>query len=231
MISFTGITESIYHIRGTSKQKATYERILNFLSKKDQHIDLPAADLEEEINTLVIMGVLFKIDKNSLFIRNSTNTPTKDQENEFDGFNHNTDDGTIESENGSTWTVENINDNPKDTFSVLAERLDTLQIFFLSANSDIKAEIKNKCKLKTSKEIPTGKDEKIELLQSQIIYLRETRNSKNQLIDLILENAFKSDISKVSSYRNSNTLLTLYGYRQFPKRFSKNHHQKRSCNS
>ena len=40
MISFTDITESIYHIRGTNKQKATTERI--------QYKDLPVADLEEE---------------------------------------------------------------------------------------------------------------------------------------------------------------------------------------
>ena len=44
----------------------------------------------------------------------------------------------------------------------------------------------------TSKEISAGNDEKVELLQNQIIYLREECNSKNQLIKLILENVFKS---------------------------------------
>ena len=58
MISFSHITESIYHIRGTSKQKVTTERILNFLSKKDQYRDLPAGDLEE-VNALVTTGLLF----------------------------------------------------------------------------------------------------------------------------------------------------------------------------
>ena len=64
--------------------------MLNFLRKKDQCRDLPAADLEKEINTLVTTGHLFKNDKNSLFIRNSPNTQTKDQENEFDDFDHDT---------------------------------------------------------------------------------------------------------------------------------------------
>ena len=63
MISFADITESIYHIRGTSKQKATTERILNFLKKNDQYRDLSAADLEEEINILFTTGLLFKMIK------------------------------------------------------------------------------------------------------------------------------------------------------------------------
>ena len=114
-----------------------------------------------------------------------------------------------------------------ENFSVLTERLDTLQKFFLSEISDIKVEINQK----TSKEISTGNDEKFELLQNQIIYLKEKCNSKSQLINLILENVFKNDIPKVTSYKNSNTLLTPKGNYQFPKRFSKNNHQKSSCNS
>ena len=101
---------------------------------------MPAADLEEEINTSVTSGLLFKNDKNSLFIRNSANTLTKDQENEFDGFDHNTDDEASENKNIYASTEKNINDCPKDSFSVLAERLDTLQNFFLSEISDIKTE-------------------------------------------------------------------------------------------
>ena len=128
-------------------------------------------------------------------------------------------------------TEGDINDSPKDSFSILAERLDTLQNFLLSEIFDIKAEMKNKCNQMTSKEISVGNDEKIELLQNQTIYLREECNSKNQLINIILENVFKSDIPKVTSYKNSNTLLTPNDDYQFPKRFSKNNHQKSSCNS
>lgn len=60
--------------------------------------------------------LLFKNGKNSLFIRNSINAPMKDQEKEFNGFDHNTDDGASENENSSTPTKENMNDNPKDSF-------------------------------------------------------------------------------------------------------------------
>ena len=90
MISFTDITENIHHIRATSKQKATTERVLNFLRRKDQYRDLPTADLEEVINTLVTTELLFENYRNSLFIWNSANTPTKDQENKFDDFDHST---------------------------------------------------------------------------------------------------------------------------------------------
>ena len=74
------------------------------MRKKDQYRDLSAADLEEEINNLVTTGLLFKNNKNPLFIRNSANTPTKDQENQFDSFDHNTDDEASENENSSTST-------------------------------------------------------------------------------------------------------------------------------
>ena len=76
-----------------------------------------------------------------------------------------------------------------------------------------------------------GNDEKNELLQNQIIYLREECNSKNQLINLILENVFKSDIPKVTCYKNSNALLTPNDDYQFLKRFNKNLYQKSYCNS
>ena len=152
MISFTDI-KSIYHIRRTSKQKATTERIVNFLRKKDQYRDLPAADLEEEIDTLVTTGLLFKNDRNLLFIRNSANTPTKDQENKFDDFDHNTNDETRKKKNVSISTEESISDNSKGGFSGLAERLDALQNFFRSEISDVKAKIKNNCNQKISKDI------------------------------------------------------------------------------
>ena len=63
-------------------------------------------------------------------------------------------------------------------------------------------------------------------MQNQIIYLREERNCKSQLINRILENGFRNDIPKVISYKNSNTLLKPKENYQFPKRFSKKHHQK-----
>ena len=63
---------------------------------------MPVADLEEEINALVKTGLLLKSDKNSLFTRNSLVIPAMDQGNEFNEFDHNTDDETSENENVST---------------------------------------------------------------------------------------------------------------------------------
>ena len=123
------------------------------MRKKDQYRDLPAADLEEEIDTLVTTGLLFKNDRNLLFIRNSANTPTKDQENKFDDFDHNTNDETRKKKNVSISTEESISDSSKGSFPGLAERLDALQNFFRSEISDVKAKIKNNCNQKISKDI------------------------------------------------------------------------------
>ena len=96
----------------------------------------------------------------------------------LDYFDHNTDNETSEYKNVSTSTEEIISDNPKDSFWVLAERSDTLQNFFLSETSDIKTEIKNNCNQKIWKDMSAGNDEKMELLQNQIIYWREECNPK-----------------------------------------------------
>ena len=57
-------------------------------------------------------------------------------------FLTNIDDEASENENSSTLAKENIDDSPKDSFIILAEKLDTLQNLLLSEISDIKAEIK-----------------------------------------------------------------------------------------
>ena len=68
-------------------------------------------------------------------------------------------------------------------------------------------------------------------MQNQIIYSNDECNCKSQLINLILKCVFKSHIPKVKPYQNSNTLLTPNGDCEFPKKFTKNHHQNISCNS
>ena len=171
------------------------ERILNFLRKKDQYRDLSVAVLEEEINTLITSRFLFKNDRSSLLIKNWANSLTKDQINESDGFDHNTNDQASKNENISTSTEENTNDYPKDPFSVLMERLGTLQKFFLNEVSDIDAEVKNVCNQTTSKEISAGNDE--------VIYLKEGCNSKSKLRSMISEILFKSN-KKQQHFINTN---------------------------
>ena len=150
----------------------------------------------------------------------------EDQENEFDDFAHTTIDDANENEYVSTSTEESIS-NWKITFQLWRKDQIPLHNFFLCEISDIKAEIKSDCNWKTSKDIAACDDEKIELLQNQIIYLkehgtilpwREKCNSKNQLINFTLENVFKSDIPKVRSYTKSNTLLPPNNEYRFPKR-------------
>ena len=57
--------------------------------------------------------------------------------------------------------------------------MNTLQNFFLTEISDIRAEIKNKCPLqKTTIENSIDSDGKIELLEKQINFLREDITQK-----------------------------------------------------
>lgn len=115
---------------------------IKIFEKKDQDRDLPAADLEEQIDTLVTQGCLLKMRKLTFSANtpNSANAPTKNQENKFDDIDHNTNDETSENENVSISTEESISDSPKGSFSVSAEKIDTLHNFFLKEISDIKGE-------------------------------------------------------------------------------------------
>ena len=82
MISFTDITESIWHIRNNNKQKATTERktYKDFVFVKtcqSHYKDLSALDLAEEINIPVSTSMLYKNDKNLFFIATSANISKK----------------------------------------------------------------------------------------------------------------------------------------------------------
>ena len=66
MIIFIDITESILYIRNKSKQKATAERILIQLKKKEEYEDLTLCTLEKKVTTLIEAGVLHCNDSNSI---------------------------------------------------------------------------------------------------------------------------------------------------------------------
>ena len=57
------------------------------------------------------------------------------------------------------------------------------------------------------------------IFQKNLNFLRKEYNSKNQLINLLLENVFKTDITKVSFSENNNTITAnnINGDYQFPK--------------
>lgn len=95
---------------------------------------------------------------------------------------------------------------PEDNLSVLTDKLDTLQKFFLTEISDIKAETNNKSLQNVTKEDSIDSDGKNELLEKQINFLREECDSKNQLTNVLLEIIFKIDILKICSSKNNNTI-------------------------
>ena len=78
----------------------------------------------------------------------------------------------------------------KNTFQFW--RKDSLQNFLFREISDINAEVKKTVTKRHQNKYPHGTMKKNELLQNQIIYLKEYLfqecNSKNQLINVILEN-------------------------------------------
>ena len=79
MITFIDITKSILYIQNKSKQKATAERILIQLKKKEQYEDLTLCTLQKEIATLTVAGMLHSNDNNSISINNILNAPTKEE--------------------------------------------------------------------------------------------------------------------------------------------------------
>ena len=130
IFSLTDITESIQHIRNNNKQK---------------NKDLSTLDLEEEIDTRVSKRKLYE---NSLLIGTLANKLLQHITHaELGGSKSQR---TIDLEI-STPIEKEQNVNPKDNLSVLAGKLDTLQKFFLTQISDIKADIKIKPLQKDSK--------------------------------------------------------------------------------
>ena len=116
---------------------------------------------------------------------------------------------------------------PEDNLSVLTDKLDTLQKFFLTEISDIKAETKNKSLQNVTKEDSIDSDGKNELLEKQINFLREECDSKNQLTNVLLEIIFKIDIPKICSSKNNNTIANnINDDYQFPQKLDSNNNKK-----
>ena len=177
MISFTDITKSSQHNRNNNKHKAVSGWIFNLLKKSDHYKDLSTIDLEEEINTLVSTGMLHKNDNNTLFMWTLANTSKKDHEpNKLSDHFINAESSGNKSQRTadleiSTPVEKDQSASLKDNLSVLADKLDTLQNFFLAEISDVKVEIKNKSLQKTIKENSIDSDRKIELLEKQTNFL------------------------------------------------------------
>ena len=201
MITFIDITESILYIRNKSKQKATVERILIQVEKKDQYEDLTLCALEKGIATLIETRMLHSNDNDSIFINNVLNAPTKEQ--------------TIvnkesEENSGINDTTKNSPANdiiqPNEDTSALANRIETLQNFFLHEISDLRSEMKkmHECNKTNDSHVECNKG--MELIKNQTNVLQEECNFKTKLINSKLENLFNYENHQTKLHNDNKTL-------------------------
>ena len=132
MITFTDITESILYIRNKSKQKVTVERILIRLKKKEQYEDLTLFTLEKEIATLIEAGLLHSNDNESIF-NNVLNALTKEQTIVNKESEENSDINDTTKSSPANDIIQ-----PNEDTSALANRIETLQNFFLHEIFDLR---------------------------------------------------------------------------------------------
>ena len=188
MITFIDITESILYIRNKSKQKATVERILIQVKKKDQYEDLTLCALEKGIATLIETRMLHSNDNDSIFINNVLSAPTKEQTIVNKESEENSDiNDTMKSSpaNDIIQLIENT--------SALANRIETLQNFFLHEISDLRSEMKNMHECNKTNDSHVECNKRMELMENQINFLLEERNFKTKLINSLLESLFNHE--------------------------------------
>ena len=85
----------------------------------------------------------------------------------------------------------------KDPIADISDKLENLQNFFIHELSDVRAEIKNV----TCSKIPDLTENKlsnnIDLLEKQISFLKEECQNKNLIINILLEQLFHTNSSKL----------------------------------
>ena len=224
MVTFIDITESIVYIRNKSKQKVIVERILIQLKKKEQYEDLTLCTLEKEIATLFEAGMLHSNDNDSIFINNVLNAPTREQTivNKESEENSDIDDTTKSSP---------ANDiiQPNEDTSALANRIETLQNFFLHEISDLRSEMKNMHECNKTNDSHVECNKRMELMENQINFLQEECNFKTKLINSLLENLFNHENHQTKLHNNNATLTPGKADDDF--QFPKRQACKRSCQS
>ena len=201
MITFIDITESILYIRNKSKQKATVERILIQVKKKDQYEDLTLCALEKGIATLIETRMLHSNDNDSIFINNVLSAPTKEQTIVNKESEENSDiNDTMKSSpaNDIIQLIENT--------SALANRIETLQNFFLHEISDLRSEMKNMHECNKTNDSHVECNKRMELMENQINFLQEECNFKTKLINSLLENLFNHENHQTKLHNNNATL-------------------------
>ena len=202
MITFIDITKSILYIQNKSKQKATAERILIQLKKKEQYEDLTLCTLQKEIATLTVAGMLHSNDNNSIFINNILSAPTKEETAVNKESKKNSDiNETTKSSPANDSTQFN-----EDTWT-FANRIETLQNFFLHEISDLRSEMKNMHECNKTNDSHAECNKRLELIENQINFLQEECNFKTKLINSLLENLFNHE-NHPAKWHNGNTTFT-----------------------
>ena len=172
------------------------------MKKKEQYEDLTLCTLQKEIATRIEAGMLHSNDDDSIVINNFLNAPTKEQ--------------TIvnkESEKNSgindTTKSSPANDiiQPNEDTSALANRIETLQNFFLHEISDLKSEMKNMHECNKINDSHVECNKRMELIKNQTNVLQEECNFKTKLINSLLENLFNYE-NHQTKLNNDNKTLT-----------------------
>ena len=177
------------------------ERILIQMKKKEQYEDLTLCTLKKEIATLIEAGMLHSNDDDSIVINNFLNAPTKEQ--------------TIvnkesEENSGINDTTKNSPANdiiqPNEDTSALANRIETLQNFFLHEISDLRSEMKkmHECNKTNDSHVECNKG--MELIKNQTNVLQEECNFKTKLINSKLENLFNYENHQTKLHNDNKTL-------------------------
>ena len=172
------------------------------MKKKEQYEDLTLCTLKKEIATLIEAGMLHSNDDDSIVINNFLNAPTKEQ--------------TIvnkesEENSGINDTTKNSPANdiiqPNEDTSALANRIETLQNFFLHEISDLRSEMKkmHECNKTNNSHVECNK--RMELMENLINFLQKECNFNTKLINSLLGNLFYHE-NHQTKLRNCNTTLT-----------------------
>ena len=177
------------------------ERILIQMKKKEQYEDLTLCTLKKEIATLIEAGMLHSNDDDSIVINNFLNAPTKEQ--------------TIvnkesEENSGINDTTKNSPANdiiqPNEDTSALANRIETLQNFFLHEISDLRSEMKNMHECNKTNDSHVECNKGMELIKYQTNVLQEECNFKTKLINSKLENLFNYENHQTKLHNDNKTL-------------------------
>ena len=118
---------------------------------------------------------------------------------------------------------------PNEDKSASANRIETLQIFFLHEISDLRSEMKNMHECNKSNDSHVECNKRMELMENQINFLQEECNFNTKLMNFLLENLFNLENHQPKLHNNNATLTPGKADDDF--QFPKRQTCKESCRS